>query len=965
MKNKKVIYGFLMALVFMLTLGLTYAYFDSGIRGNEEAKDITVTTSNLSLYYNSGPELKVDNIEPGKILIKEFTVTNTGDFDTEFDINMTDMINTIKKSEIVYTLSCEAFENYGLETQISKGTCDGQGSTSFNYSETSTSQKIKGNNQIKTGITNKYILNITFIETGSVQNYNQGKKFIGKIQINEYNFNDSNVPVVQSAKISNLKLEALVNDKNGLSAYSITSADAKEPGTWKNASGSTYTISETVDDYDKIIWIKNIDGNVIYKDLTPVSDLTIDPAGGTYNGSTGSITTSERYKTEIELSDPTREGYTFSGWNVTGERSTLKDSSTAMLINKVRMMSTRLAEGNSGNKTLVMGIEETKVTATWTGKDYTLTINPNGGSYSGNTNTQTKNVKYSTSETIEDPTREGYTFTGWTVSSDKASLNGKTFNIGTEDCTLTANWVINSYPWIAYHNKMNVNGSGYTLVSADTKEGEANFGSKVTPSVNTYTGFTSPASKTITIVVDTKPSTKNVVNYNYDRNKYTLTINPNGGTYNESTSSTTTSEYFEAVKTIVSPTKTGYTFTKWTKTGNSTLTDTTLLMGSENTTLTANYEANKYTVTFNANSGKVTTSNKSVTYADKYGTLPVPTRDGYKFLGWFTSATSGTQIKEDTTVAITANQTLYAHWKQLTKLSQYLINNYKTLGLTSISQTATGNQTYATTEYRYQGKTPNNYITFNNEKGVWRIIGVFEVETPNSSGTYTKEKKVKIVRESIGSLVWNSTNTTNYNDWATSTLMTLLNSGDYYKRSGSYSSNGLTTDAKNKITSTKWYLGNTSYAPLEGILYLTSTIYSNERTNTSNGSDSLWDGKIGLVYPSDYMYASSSCYNDSTKYAYNEDDSSPYSSDYRNANCTSTNWLLNSNLSYWSITTVYSTFYPGSWNKNNSVYIQNSGNLNYASVSSTSNGVRPTLYLDANAIYKSGSGTTSNPFVIE
>ena len=965
MKNKKVIYGFLIALVFMLTLGLTYAYFDLGIRGNEEAKNITVTAGNLSLYYNSGPEIKIDNIKPGFSISKEFTVTNTGDFDAEFDINMTDMINTIEKSEIVYTLSCEAFENYGLETQIGKGTCDGQGSTSFNYSETSTSQKIKGNNQIKTGITNKYILNITFIETGSVQNYNQGKKFIGKIQINEYNFNDSNVPVVQSAKISNLKLEALVNDKNGLSAYSITSADAKEPGTWKNASGSTYTISETVDDYDKIIWIKNIDGNVIYKDLTPVSDLTIDPAGGTYNGSTGSITTSERYKTEIELSDPTREGYTFSGWNVTGERSTLKDSSTAMLINKVRMMSTRLAEGNSGNKTLVMGIEETKVTATWTGKDYTLTINPNGGSYSGNTNTQTKNVKYSTSETIEDPTREGYTFTGWTVSSDKASLNGKTFNIGTEDCTLTANWVINSYPWIAYHNKMNVTGSGYTLVSADTKEGEANFGSKVTPTVNTYTGFTSPASKTITIVVDTKPSTKNVVNYNYDRNKYTLTINPNGGTYNESTSSTTTSEYFEAVKTIVSPTKTGYTFTKWTKTGNSTLTDTTLLMGSENTTLTANYEANKYTVTFNANSGKVTTSNKSVTYADKYGTLPVPTRDGYKFLGWFTSATSGTQIKEDTTVAITANQTLYAHWKQLTKLSQYLINNYKALGLTSISQTATGNQNYATTEYRYQGKTPNNYITFNNEKGVWRIIGVFEVETPNSSGTYTKEKKVKIVRESIGSLVWNSTNTTNYNDWATSTLMTLLNSGDYYKRSGSYSSNGLTTDAKNKITSTKWYLGNTSYAPLEGILYLTSTIYSNERTNTSNDNDSLWDGKIGLVYPSDYMYASSSCYNDSTKYAYNEDDSSPYSSDYRNANCTSTNWLLNSNLSYWSITTVYSTFYPGSWNKNNSVYIQNSGNLNYANVSSTSNGVRPTLYLDANAIYKSGSGTTSNPFIIE
>ena len=92
---------------------MSYAYFSITVNGNEEAKDITVTTSNLSLYYNSGPELKVDNIEPGKILIKEFTVTNTGDFDAEFDINMVDMINTILKDELVYALDCVSYEKYG------------------------------------------------------------------------------------------------------------------------------------------------------------------------------------------------------------------------------------------------------------------------------------------------------------------------------------------------------------------------------------------------------------------------------------------------------------------------------------------------------------------------------------------------------------------------------------------------------------------------------------------------------------------------------------------------------------------------------------------------------------------------------------------------------------------------------------------------------------------------------------
>ena len=973
-KNKSVIY-LSVVLGLLLVIGVSYAYFSITVNGNEEAKDITVTTGNLSLYYNSGPELKVDNIQPGKILIKEFTVTNTGDFDTEFDINMVDMINTIEKDELVFSLDCVSYEKYGQADQTEIGTCDGQGTTPFIYSEVPTSQKLKGNNPIKTGITNKYTLTITFNETGSVQNYNQGKKFIGKIQINEYNYNDSNVPVINNAKIDNLLLTALLKDTNGLSAYAVTSADAEEPSSWKNVSKNEYTVSDRVDDYDKKLWVKNVDGNIIYKDLTPISNLTIDPAGGTYNGSTGSVTTSERYKNEIELSDPTREGYTFSGWNVTGERSTLKDSSTAMLTNKVRMMSTKVAETSNGNKTLVMGIEETKVTATWRQNNYDLTINPNGGSYNGSTETKTSSVTYGTDVDISDPVRDGYTFTGWTVSSDKASLNGKTFNIGTEDCTLTANWVVNSYPWIAYHNKMNVSGSGYTLVSADTKEGTADFGTKVTPTVNTYTGFTSPALKTITIVVDTKPSTKNVVNYNYDRNKYTLTINPNGGTYNGSTSSTTTSEYFETVKTIKSPTKTGYTFKNWTKTGNSTLTDTTLLVGSENTTLTANYEANKYVVYFNANSGSVDTKSKDVTYNGTYGELPTATREGHEFLGWFTDASSGTQVIETTPVSITANQTLYAHWKELTlkdlcqntTLATCLKDNYKIAGLTKIDHEATGNQSYATTEYRYQGKTPNNYITFNDETGVWRVIGVFETETPNGSG-YTKEYKVKLVRYPIRTDGWDYKSSSTYeNDWTSSTLMTMLNSGPYYNRTAGstslecsagtpltgntdlcdYTSNGLTNTAKSQISTTKWYLGNITRRDNTKDSVAT---YKDERSsNIHSGHKQTWDGKVALIYPSDYMYASSACYNNGTA-AWNY-----------NSTCKETDWLweddwTSTSYDYWTISS----------DSNNliSAIIVTYGKIDGDSVYGNSQ-IRPSLYINSNTLYTSGTGTLSDPFTIQ
>ncbi len=72
--------------------------------------------------------------------------------------------------------------------------------------------------------------------------------------------------------------------------------------------------------------------------------------------------------------------------------------------------------------------------------------------------------------------------------------------------------------------------------------------------------------------------------------------------------------------------------------------------------------ATTYTVTFNANGGTVSTTSKTVTKGSTYGTLPTPTRTGYDFSGWYTSASGGTKVTSSTTVSITANQTLYAHW---------------------------------------------------------------------------------------------------------------------------------------------------------------------------------------------------------------------------------------------------------------------------------------------------------------
>ena len=68
----------------------------------------------------------------------------------------------------------------------------------------------------------------------------------------------------------------------------------------------------------------------------------------------------------------------------------------------------------------------------------------------------------------------------------------------------------------------------------------------------------------------------------------------------------------------------------------------------------------RQTVTFNANGGTVSPATRVVERGGIVGTLPVPTRNGYSFVGWFTSASGGTKVA--TTAVVTGNVTYYAQW---------------------------------------------------------------------------------------------------------------------------------------------------------------------------------------------------------------------------------------------------------------------------------------------------------------
>ena len=279
-------------------------------------------------------------------------------------------------------------------------------------------------------------------------------------------------------------------------------------------------------------------------------------------------------------------------------------------------------------------------------------------------------------------------------------------------------------------------------------------------------------------------------------------------------------------------------------------------------------------------------------------------------------------------------------------------------------------------EYRYRGASPKNHVTFNNE--VWRIIGVF----PTDDGTGNIENRIKLIRnESIGKDSWDE-GTTAYNYTKNDNLMLLQDNNklkvEYLEKTNKYDVmltapdacggvnnwarpaslntklnttylNSLDSTSKSMIGQTKYYLGG-----YESSSILTQDMYSYERKisgtayyNDTNPNN--WIGKIGLMYVSDYGYASSNC-NNSTNLE----------------SCNNQNWLNNIislNTNYpdsWTITASLEDYYRRTVS---SFYVNNQGVSDmYVCGMDSDKQIFPTLYLKSNVLITGGDGTSSNPY---
>ena len=236
----------------------------------------------------------------------------------------------------------------------------------------------------------------------------------------------------------------------------------------------------------------------------------------------------------------------------------------------------------------------------------------------------------------------GCVFSMWTDLNEKTGVstnckvtsdyvNDKTYayerSMPAYNMTLTLTGVLDEAVYTVHHWKQKTTGiasthddKNYELAETETKK--AQIGSRITPAVKTYTGFDSPKTQTKAVTADGKM----VIDYYYERHLYNVTLN--AGTGIEKTTGGGSYRYGQSV-TIDAAVKEGYHWLNWKGnykggSGGEQTVDAkkfVFTMPAGNVTMTANAEANKYTIHFDPNGGSGHIDDIEATY-DEDVTLP-------------------------------------------------------------------------------------------------------------------------------------------------------------------------------------------------------------------------------------------------------------------------------------------------------------------------------------------------------
>ena len=241
--------------------------------------------------------------------------------------------------------------------------------------------------------------------------------------------------------------------------------------------------------------------------------------------------------------------------------------------------------------------------------------------------------------------------------------------------------------------------------------------------------------------------------------------------------------------------------------------------------------------------------------------------------------------------------------------------------------------------YRFAGASDavNNYVCFGSTTtpcpadNLYRIIGVFD----NKVGENQTEQRVKLIKStSVGEKQWDDSN----NTWSSSSLNTYLNN-DFL--------NAFDETTKGKIADTTCKVGGNTHDNIAK--QPAKTAYQNEVVNpvpgsTSSNGETESSAKVGLMYASDYGFAAAQSAWTSTLY------------DYGGAAIKNVNWMY-IGANEWTISRYADI-------SNNAFVVNESGYVTDGSYVAIAYGVRPVFSLTSSVNYVSGSGTATDPIVI-
>lgn len=214
--------------------------------------------------------------------------------------------------------------------------------------------------------------------------------------------------------------------------------------------------------------------------------------------------------------------------------------------------------------------------ARWQANNYKIAYNLDGGTYGTSHPTS---ADYDTIVTIDNPSKAGYTFTGWTITGYDSTASGHNASAWTEETgtsyknltatdgatvTFTATWSKEAPKTARYtvkHYQMNTDGT-YPSTPTNMESFSGLIGSSVTPAVKDYGQiFDKPSTKTVTISADGNTT----VEYKYPRKKARVivgkstgikTTDPVPGDYADG--------YIGQTVTLSAIPETGYRFKNWT-----------------------------------------------------------------------------------------------------------------------------------------------------------------------------------------------------------------------------------------------------------------------------------------------------------------------------------------------------------------------------------------------------------------